>query len=117
MNTKTVAVVAFLLSALQLGIYQWTEVQSLRREIRLLQQAKDILEDQAGDLALTVARLTSESESMATRQFVLGAMAAGKNPDYYSGVWHDGYNRGMQAVEQQRQYTTGEGLPAADPPR
>lgn len=116
MNTRTIAVVVALVSFLQIGIYQWTEIQSLRREVRLLENAKDILEDQTRELAMSVSNLTAESEASATRNFVLGVMAASKNPDYYNSVWHDGYDRGTQ-VQKQQQYTTKTEPQEVDPPR
>lgn len=114
MNTRSVAAIVFLVSFLQIGIYQWTEIQSLRREIRLLNEAKDILEDQSRDLAMTVTKLTSENDSVATKNFVLGVVSANKSPELYNSVWHDGYERGTQTNQQ---YTTSEVSPEPPPPR
>jgi outer membrane murein-binding lipoprotein Lpp len=114
MNTRNIAAVIFAVALLQVGMSQWTEIQSLKREIGLIEAAKDILEDQSRDLAASVTRLTSESEAAATRNFVLGVMSANKKPNEYDSVWHDGYNRGMQV---QQQYTSKEESAEPAPPR
>lgn len=114
MHTKTIAAVFFLFSFLQIGIYQWTEIQSLRREIRLVTEAKNILEDQTRDLSMSVAKLMAENESAATKNFVLGVVSANKSPELWNRVWHDGYERGTQVSQQ---YTTSEQPPSPEPPR
>jgi hypothetical protein len=89
--------------ALQICVAQWSEIQSLRREVRLLGEAKDVVDDQVRELSMAVTTLTSERDSIATRNFVMGVVEATKKPEHYDGVWHDGYNHGMQ---QTRTYTT-----------
>lgn len=81
---------------LQVCVSQWSEIQSLRREVRLMGEARDIVRDQVDDLGAAVTTLTLERESLATRNFVMGVIEATKKPEYYDGVWHDGYNHGMQ---------------------
>ena len=92
----------------QVCMTQWSEIQSLRREVRLMGEAKEVVDDQVRELSMAVATLTSERDSIATKNFVMGVVEATKKPDHYDGVWHDGYNQGMQ---QTRSYTTEERQP------
>lgn len=90
---------------LQVCVTQWSEIKSLNRELRLLGEAKEIVDDQVRDLGMAVTTLTSERDSIATRSFVMGVIEATKKPEHYDGVWHDGYNQGLL---QTRSYTSGE---------
>jgi hypothetical protein len=92
----------------QVCVTQWSEIQSLRREVRLMGEAKDLVGDQVRELNMALATLVSERDSVATKNFVMGVVEATKKPGHYDGVWHDGYNQGMEQV---RSYTTDENRP------
>lgn len=95
----------------QVLLHQWWEIQSLKREIRLLESAKEIVEDQVRELGMSVSSLVSERDSVATRHFVMGVLESARRPDYYGGVWHDGYDHGVQT----HKYSVGESSPEEAP--
>jgi hypothetical protein len=78
---------------------QYTEIVSLRREIRLSETARNLSDDQIQELMYITMRLNSEKESSNTQQYVLGAVEAAKNPEKFNQIWHDGYNRGIATIQ------------------
>lgn len=112
MNTRLFSValaVSFVVG--QVILHQWWEIHNLKREIRLLESAKDIVEDQCRELEMSVSVLTSERDSVATRHFVMGVLESSRRPEYYNGVWHDGYDHGMQTYKYTNGEVSPEGLP------
>jgi len=94
----------------QIAAWQWCEIGSLKRELRLHESAKMIADDQIRELEMNVNTLTSERDSVAEQSFVRGVIEAFNKPNYYNSVWHDGYNNAMQV----QKYVTSE-EPAATP--
>lgn len=70
------------------------ENSDLKREIVLIQKAKDIESDQVRDLMYSLQNEQSKNESIASRNFVHGVVEALNRPDYYQKIWHAGYTRG-----------------------
>ena len=95
---------AFVLIMMQIVMSQHFEIQSLRQEQRLSDEAKKLADDQINELNYTVYRLTTEREGEATRQFVLGVVQALKNKDHYNAIWHEGYNAGEAVAEYATQH-------------
>lgn len=82
--------------ALQIIVAQWTEITSLRRELRLLQTARTINQDQVAELTYTLQQMRTEQTVSGQKDYVAGIVAALTQPNenLYGAIWHDGYDRG-----------------------
>jgi hypothetical protein len=96
--------VAVAVALLQIAVYQWCEIGSLKRELRLMSTAKEIADDQISELSTAFERVCSERDSVAVKNFVHGVVEAINRPDHFKSVWHDGYNQGVRTFK----YATGE---------
>jgi hypothetical protein len=91
----------------QILAYQWCEIGTLRRELRLITAAKAIADDQVRELNMNLVRAYSEQDSASIRGFIQGVVDAVNRPDHYTSIWHDGYNRGLETFK----YATGDDQP------
>lgn len=96
--------IAASVALVQISVFQWCEIGSLKRELRLAEAAKGIADDQIRELSMALDRVCSQSESVAVKNFVHGVVEAINRPDHFKSVWHDGYNQGMTVFK----YATGE---------
>lgn len=90
---------SFALAALQVLVYQWCEIGTLKRELRLTAAAKAIADDQVRELSMNLGRMCAEQDSASIKGFVQGVVDAINRPDHYRTIWHDGYDRGMQTFK------------------
>jgi hypothetical protein len=88
---------AGLVLTLQICVAQWAEIQSLRREFRIMEESRSFTEEKNRGLCLMVSTLTAERESVATRNFILGVVKSMKNSERYEEVWQGGYEQGLKA--------------------
>lgn len=98
MNSKGWMIVLICLSA-QLLLLQHSHTQRLKDEIRLLQQARAIDNDELREALHHLAQARNEQRADDVKSFVAGVAAAVSNPGKYTEVWHAGYERGA-AVQQ-----------------
>jgi hypothetical protein len=80
--------------ALQVFVAQSVEIMSLRRELRIVQQACSIETAQSDDLAQQLMQAKAENMTLGTRQYVAGVIDTFSRPEKNSAVWHDGYDHG-----------------------
>ena len=82
--------------ALQIIVAQWAEITSLRRELRLVQTAKTINQDQVAELTYNLQRLQYEQTATSQKDYVAGIVAVltQSKENLYGAIWHDGYDRG-----------------------
>jgi hypothetical protein len=81
--------------AMQIFVAQLVEIMSLRRELRIAQQACHIETQQSEDLAQQLSQLKAENLAIGTRQYIAGVIDTFSRPEKYSAIWHNGYDRGM----------------------
>lgn len=84
--------------SVQLLVLQQFRVNSLHEQLSLTEKAKEIQDDQVNELTYQIYRLQTETQQAETRQFISGVVSTIKNDprENYSGIWHDGYNRGLE---------------------
>lgn len=90
---------ALIFTLVQVIVSQHFEIRNLYQQQKISDEAQKLSDDQINELNYTVYRLTTEKESEATRQFILGVVEAIKNKDHYSAIWHEGYNAGGRVAE------------------
>lgn len=66
-----------------------------RQQMEIISQSKRIEGDLIQDLMMQLNTAKSENSIIASQQFIAGVVAATKNPDHYSEIWHAGYDSGM----------------------
>ena len=95
---------------LQVILFQYQQIDSLRQDLAIMQKAKEIEQDQSLDLMYQLTQAKLENSSLATKYFVAGVVEAVSKPDRYSEIWHSGYDRGtavqMDAELLKSLYTT-----------
>lgn len=69
---------------------------SLKERLHVSEMSNRIASDQISDLQYQLTNLQNQSEFHEAKGFVSGAIDSLKRPDYYSQIWHDGYDRGEQ---------------------
>lgn len=74
-------------------------VASLRDQLRISESSSRIANDQIGELTYQLLQKSNETQFANMREFVSGAVDSLRRPEYYSEIWHAGYDRGS-AVEQ-----------------
>lgn len=86
--------------SLALAGHSWIHLQakteSLKETVSLIDQARKIDNDQIRDLMHELRATHQITEAEKTRYFVLGALDHMHQPEHYSEIWHDGYNRGTE---------------------
>lgn len=75
---------------------------SLKERLHVSEASNRIASDQITDLQYQLTNMQSQSEFHEAKGFISGAIDSLKRPDYYSQIWHDGYERG----EQNEKYAT-----------
>lgn len=88
----------------QFIIFQFFLISSLKQQIAFSEKSKQIQTDQIQDLTYQLSQLKTEQQFDATKNFVAGVVEAISNKNYYSEIWHSGYDRGS-AVTQYAQDT------------
>lgn len=78
------------------GIHQHNQIKSLQLQVQLSDKARDIESDEVRDLMYALQASRTESESKATQGYVAGLIEFQSKPEHYTGVWHDGYDRGTE---------------------
>lgn len=94
-NHKSFAPWIIAIVSAQAAMFLYMENSVLRRENVICHDSSDLLRDQISELNVAVSRLTTERDFVATKNFVLGATQAIAQPQRFSDIWHDGYNRGL----------------------
>lgn len=95
----TMLSIAALIFSLQIIIFQFIVISRLRDEVRIAEKAKNIETDQSQDLMYQLTQMKAELEAIGTRQFVAGVVAYVTKPDFYTQIWHDGYDRGVNVTQ------------------
>lgn len=93
-NLWAMALMITIALSLQVILFQYQQISTLREDLRLSQKSKDIEADQSRDLMNQLTQAKLENSALATRFFVSGVVEAVANPDRYSEIWHAGYDRG-----------------------
>jgi hypothetical protein len=75
------------------------QVTVLRDQLRIVEASNRIANDQIGELTYQLLQKNTEDKFANMREFVSGAVDSLRRPEYYSEVWHAGYDRGV-VVEQ-----------------
>lgn len=95
----TIAALAFLVLSMQVNFFQFMKINRLNDELRITQKAKEIETDQSQDLMYQLTQLKAQVEAEGTRQFVAGVVSAVSKPDFYTEIWHSGYDRGVATTQ------------------
>ena len=95
----TILSIATLIFAAQIIIFQFIVISRLRDEVRIAEKAKNIETDQSQDLMYQLTQMKAELEAIGTRQFVAGVVTSVTKPDFYTEIWHDGYDRGVNVTQ------------------
>jgi len=94
----------FTAMAVQASMILYLENSYLRKENRICHSAGNLLRDQISELNSSVSRLSLERDYVATKNYVLGATQALNNPERFSDLWHDGYNRGLDQTQYAKEH-------------
>lgn len=91
----------------QLLLLQQFKINNLNEQLSLTQKAKEIQDDQVNELTYQIYKIQMEHENESTKNFIAGVVATIKNDPnkFYNGIWHDGYNAGLEQ-EKEIAYTT-----------
>lgn len=103
-NNWAIALIATVALSLQVILFQYQQISSLRQELRITQKAKEIEQDQSQELMFQLSQAKMENSSLSTKYFVAGIVEAVTKPEHYSEIWHAGYDRGA-ATQEYAQYT------------
>ena len=95
-----IASVAIATLALHFGIYAFTKADSLQMQLNIAQQKEKIDNDQIRDLLYQTKDQEREKDSAKAQGYLAGIMEGIIRKDYWSQVWHEGYNRGSEVREQ-----------------
>lgn len=90
---------ALIFTLVQVIVSQHFEIRNLYQQQRISDEAQKLSDDQINELNYMVYKLTTEKESEATRNFILGVVETIKSKDHYNAIWHDGYNAGGKVAE------------------
>lgn len=75
---------------------QNNQINTLKEIVQLNEKALKIDQDQIRDLIYLSQEEKNKSEEVATRNYVAGIIDCMNRRDYYTEVWHEGFDRGMQ---------------------
>lgn len=79
----------------QVVVSQWMWMSHMSSEMSVSNEARRIANEQIQDLMMQLENVKNERLMVGTQQFVAGVVAATQKPDYYTEIWHDGYDRGV----------------------
>lgn len=88
------AVVALIFG--QVLYYQNNQINVLREIVKLNEKSEKIDQDQIRDLIYVSQEEQNKNEEIATRNYVAGVIDCINRRDYYTEIWHEGFDRGMQ---------------------
>lgn len=75
---------------------QNNQIKLLKEIVQLNEKALKIDQDQIRDLIYLSQEEKNKSEEVATRNYVAGIVDCINRRDYYTEVWHEGFDRGME---------------------
>lgn len=80
----------------QILYYQNNQISVLREIVKLNEKSEKIDQDQIRDLIYTYQEEQNKNEEIATRNYVAGVVDCINRRDYYTEIWHEGFDSGMQ---------------------
>lgn len=76
--------------------YQNNQINVLKEIVKLNEKSEKIDQDQIRDLIYLSQEEQNKNEEVATRNYVAGVIDCINRRDYYTEIWHEGFDRGMQ---------------------
>ncbi len=80
----------------QVLYYQNNQISVLKEIVKLNEKSEKIDQDQIRDLIYFSQEEQNKNEEIATRNYVAGVIDCINRRDYYTEIWHEGFDRGMQ---------------------
>lgn len=79
----------------QILVSQNNTISILKHEISLLERENNIEREEIRDLLFQVSQNKLEKEAIGIKHYVSGVVDTINKPDYFSEIWHSGYDRGV----------------------
>jgi len=89
----------FTFLAMQVIVFQYGQISSLKQEIQISNKMKQIDQDQIRDLLYEISKKNQDVQSIAVTNYVSGVVDSLNKKDYYYEIWHDGFDKGFANKE------------------
>lgn len=89
----------FVFLCLQVIVYQYSLINSLKQEMQISNKMKQIDEDQIRDLLYEINKINTDTQTIAVTNYVAGVVDSISKKDYYYEIWHNGFDKGFANKE------------------